>query len=278
MSKRKTVLKFAIAAVLLGGSSTVAVLYFPYVALAIKFGMVVSIASLAIFTISVMVALASLITLAVLTVSAVHSKGKPNEVDEELRSKNQDEERSLVQEEEKIVPATPLLPQEPEKLVAPVSQQQPVGDLVIEVEVPQTEKRGSLQFQPLNKSVYNILRNDQGEPTFFSLKFPNFLNTTSDSSLSDSYSSMTSEISLNELSSVPMYASSPSNSFNQSQPFSVSPMIYFNNVHDIMSYRQSHLDESDLSSSISDSMIVEGSVLQQPRMDQVIRSNLPGYV
>lgn len=242
MSKRKTVLEFAIAAVLLGGSSTVAVLYFPYVALAIKFGMVVPTVPVAIFAISVMVALASLITLAVFTVSAIHSKdakGKPNEFSGEPRSKNKEEGQSLVQEEEKIVLTStpPLLPQETEELVIPVSQQQPVGDLVIEVEVPQTEKRGSLQFQSLNKSVYNVLRNNLEEPMFVSLKFPNFLNATSDSSLSDSYSSMASEISLEGLPPVPIYTSSPLNSFNQSQPFPVPPMTCFNNVYDVLDYR-----------------------------------------
>ncbi|WP_265032717.1 hypothetical protein [Wolbachia endosymbiont (group A) of Sicus ferrugineus] len=102
MSKRKTVLKFSIAALLLGGSSTVAVLYFPYVALAIKFGIVISTAPLVIFAISVVAALASVITLAVFTVSAIRSKdakGKSNEANEKSRSESKDEGKSLVQEE-----------------------------------------------------------------------------------------------------------------------------------------------------------------------------------
>lgn len=85
MSKRKTVLKFSIAALLLGGFSAVAVLYFPYVALAIKFGIVISTAPLAIFAISVVAALASVITLAAFTISAIRSKGKSNKVSSRTR-------------------------------------------------------------------------------------------------------------------------------------------------------------------------------------------------
>ncbi|WP_264685786.1 hypothetical protein [Wolbachia endosymbiont (group B) of Pandemis corylana] len=128
MSKRKTVLKFSIAALLLGGSSTVAVLYFPYVALAIKFGIVISTAPLAIFAISVVAALVSVITLAAFTISAIRSKGKSNKVSSEPRSKNEEEGESLVQEKEQAVPilTPPLLSQEPEKSVIPIPQQPPV--------------------------------------------------------------------------------------------------------------------------------------------------------
>ncbi len=125
MSKRKTVLKFSIAALLLGGSSTVAVLYFPYVALAIKFGIVISTAPLAIFAISVVAALASVITLAAFTISAIRNKGKPNGVDGESISKNEEKGESLVQEKEQAVPilTPPLLSQEPEKSVIPIPPQ-----------------------------------------------------------------------------------------------------------------------------------------------------------
>lgn len=141
MSKRKTVLKFSIAALLLGGSSTVAVLYFPYVALAIKFGIVISTAPLAIFAISVVAALVSVITLAAFTISAIHSKGKSNKVSSEPRSKNEEEGESLVQEKEQAVPilTPPLLSQEPEKSVIPIPQQPPVDDPVKETETPQPE-------------------------------------------------------------------------------------------------------------------------------------------
>ncbi|WP_264704559.1 hypothetical protein [Wolbachia endosymbiont (group B) of Apotomis betuletana] len=141
MSKRKTVLKFSIAALLLGGSSTVTVLYFPYVALAIKFGIVISTAPLAIFAISVVAALVSVITLAAFTISAIHSKGKSNKVSSEPRSKNEEEGESLVQEKEQAVPilTPPLLSQEPEKSVIPIPQQPPVDDPVKETETPQPE-------------------------------------------------------------------------------------------------------------------------------------------
>ncbi|WP_374699601.1 hypothetical protein [Wolbachia endosymbiont (group A) of Limnophora tigrina] len=141
MSKRKTVLKFSIAALLLGGSSTVAVLYFPYVALAIKFGIVISTAPLAIFAISVVAALVSVITLAAFTISAIRSKGKSNKVSSEPRSKNEEEGESLVQEKEQAVPilTPPLLSQEPEKSVIPIPQQPPVDDPVKETETPQPE-------------------------------------------------------------------------------------------------------------------------------------------
>lgn len=131
MSKRKTVLKFSIAALLLGGSSTVAVLYFPYVALAIKFGIVISTAPLAIFAISVVAALASVITLAAFTISAIRSKGKSNKVSSEPRSKNE--------EKDAPTPTPPLLSQEPEKSVIPIPQQPPVDDPVEETETPQPE-------------------------------------------------------------------------------------------------------------------------------------------
>lgn len=139
MSKRKTVLKFAIAIFFLGGSIAVAVLYFPYVALAIKFGVVVSAAPIVVFPISAMVALASVITLGVLAVSAMRSNDKSNEVDEKLR--NEDEEKSLVQEEEQAIPApaAPLLPQVAEELTSP-TQQQPVGDSAEGTEIPQHEE------------------------------------------------------------------------------------------------------------------------------------------
>ncbi|WP_375604131.1 hypothetical protein NOX90_00310 [Wolbachia endosymbiont of Anurida maritima] len=141
MSKRKTVLKFSIAALLLGGSSTVAVLYFPYVALAIKFGIVISTAPLAIFAISVVAALVSVITLAAFTISAIRSKGKSNKVSSEPRSKNEEKGESLVQEKEQAVPilTPPLLSQEPEKSVIPIPQQPPVDDPVEETETPQPE-------------------------------------------------------------------------------------------------------------------------------------------
>ncbi|WP_264376128.1 hypothetical protein [Wolbachia endosymbiont (group B) of Sphaerophoria taeniata] len=141
MSKRKTVLKFSIAALLLGGSSTVAVLYFPYVALAIKFGIVISTAPLAIFAISVVAALVSVITLAAFTISAIRSKGKSNKVSSEPRSKNEEEGESLVQEKEQAVPilTPPLLSQEPEKSVIPIPQQPPVDDPVKETETPQPD-------------------------------------------------------------------------------------------------------------------------------------------
>ncbi|QEK89472.1 hypothetical protein [Wolbachia endosymbiont of Chrysomya megacephala] len=137
MSKRKTVLKFSIAALLLGGSSTVAVLYFPYVALAIKFGIVISIAPLAIFAISVVAALVSVITLAAFTISAIRSKGKSNKVSSEPRSKNEEKGQSLVQEKDAPTPTPPLLSQEPEKSVVHIPQQPPVDDPVKETETPQ---------------------------------------------------------------------------------------------------------------------------------------------
>ncbi|MFV0949230.1 hypothetical protein [Wolbachia endosymbiont of Nasonia giraulti] len=139
MSRTKTVLKFSIAALSLGGSSTVAVLYFPYVALAIKFGIVISTAPLAIFAISVVAALVSVITLAVFTVSAIRSKGKSNKVSSEPRSKNEEKRQSLVQEKDAPTPTPPLLSQESEKSVIPIPQQPPVDDPVEETETPQPE-------------------------------------------------------------------------------------------------------------------------------------------
>ncbi|MFV1011203.1 hypothetical protein JR053_02865 [Wolbachia endosymbiont of Nasonia vitripennis] len=139
MSKRKTVLKFSIAALLLGGSSTVAVLYFPYVALAIKFGIVISIAPLAIFAISVVAALVSVITLAAFTIFAIRSKGKSNKVSSEPGSKNEEKGQSLVQEKDAPTPTPPLLSQEPEKSVIPIPQQPPVDDPVEETETPQPD-------------------------------------------------------------------------------------------------------------------------------------------
>lgn len=139
MSKRKNVLKFSIAALLLGGSSTVAVLYFPYVALAIKFGIVISIAPLAIFAISVVAPLVSVITLAAFTISAIRSKGKSNKVSSEPRSKNEEKGESLVQEKDAPTPTPPLLSQESEKSVIPIPQQPPVDDPVEETETPQPE-------------------------------------------------------------------------------------------------------------------------------------------
>jgi hypothetical protein len=139
MSKRKTVLKFSIAALLLGGSSTVAVLYFPYVALAIKFGIVISTAPLAIFAISVVAVLASVITLAAFTISTIRSKGKSNKVSSEPRSKNEEKGQSLVQEKDAPTPTPPLLSQESEKSVIPIPQQPPVDDPVEETETPQPE-------------------------------------------------------------------------------------------------------------------------------------------
>ncbi|WP_425386352.1 hypothetical protein [Wolbachia endosymbiont (group A) of Barypeithes pellucidus] len=139
MSKRKTVLKFSIAALLLGGFSAVAVLYFPYVALAIKFGIVISTAPLAIFAISVVAALASVITLAAFTISAIRSKGKSNKVSSEPGSKNEEKGQSLVQEKDAPTPTPPLLSQEPEKSVIPIPQQPPVDDPVEETETPQPE-------------------------------------------------------------------------------------------------------------------------------------------
>lgn len=136
MSKGKTVLKFSIAALLLGGSSTVAVLYFPYVALVIKFGIVISTAPLAIFAISVVSALASVITLAAFTISAIRSKGKSNKVSSEPRSKNEEKGQSLVQEKDAPTPTPPLLSQESEKSVIPIPQQPPA---VEETETPQPE-------------------------------------------------------------------------------------------------------------------------------------------
>lgn len=136
MSKGKTVLKFSIAALLLGGSSTVAVLYFPYVALVIKFGIVISTAPLAIFAISVVSALASVITLAAFTISAIRSKGKSNKVSSEPRSKNEEKGQSLVQEKDAPTSTPPLLSQESEKSVIPIPQQPPA---VEETETPQPE-------------------------------------------------------------------------------------------------------------------------------------------
>lgn len=183
MSKRKTVLKFSIAALLLGGSSTVAVLYFPYVALAIKFGIVISTAPLAIFAISVVAALASVITLAAFTISAIRSKGKSNKVSSEPRSKNEEKGQSLVQEKDAPTPTPPLLSQEPEKSVIPIPQQPPVDDPVEETETPQPE---------------NVMVNG-----------------------ADQRANQTEE-------SLPPYpdTTSPLNSINQNQPFSILPSIF----------------------------------------------------
>lgn len=187
MSKRKTVLKFSIAALLLGGSSTVAVLYFPYVALAIKFGIVISTAPLAIFAISVVAALASVITLAAFTISAIRNKGKPNGVDGESISKNEEKGESLVQEKEQAVPilTPPLLSQESEKSVIPIPQQPPVDDPVEETETPQPE---------------NVMVNG-----------------------ADQQANQTEE----SLPSLPPYTkqTSPLNILNQSRPFPSSPSI-----------------------------------------------------
>lgn len=218
MSKRKTVLKFSIAALLLGGSSTVAVLYFPYVALAIKFGIVISTAPLAIFAISAVAVLASVITLAAFTISAIRSKGKSNKVSSEPRSKNEEKGQSLVQEKDTPTPTPPLLSQEPEKSVIPIPQQPPVDDPVEETETPQPE---------------NVMVNG-----------------------ADQQANQTEE-------SLPPYpeTTSPLNSINQNQPFSILPSIFMdrhsssegsgnyvqnlddnfsglNNVHDIFEHRR----------------------------------------
>lgn len=103
MSKGKTILKFSAAILLLGGSIATFVTYFPHITLAIQSGVVISIAPMVIFAISAIVALSSLIGLGVLTVSAIRSNGKSNEVVEKSRSESQDEERSLASEEEQVI-------------------------------------------------------------------------------------------------------------------------------------------------------------------------------
>lgn len=182
MSKRKTVLKFSIASLLVVGSSTLAVLYFPYVALAIKFGIVVSTAPLAIFAISAVAALASVITLAAFTISAIRSKGKSNKVSSEPRSKNEEKGQSLAQEKDAPTPTPPLLSQEPEKFVIPVPQQQPVDDSVEGTETPQPENvmvngadqqanqtEESLPPYPEPTSPLNSINQDQSFPSLPSI-------------------------------------------------------------------------------------------------------------